>query len=230
MNTQLSTAREHAVRIPCGGVWLDGDLTIPAGARGLVIFAHGSGSSRLSPRNRMVAEKFHGKRLATLLFDLLTQEEGELEKTTGTLRFEIPLLADRLVSAIRWAEGEKDTRKLGIGLFGASTGAAAALVAASRIPEVQAVVSRGGRTDLAEVAQSIVKAPTLLIVGQLDDAVMRWNEETLRLLPSIKHLQPVHGATHLFAEKGALEEVASLAAEWFGHYLSDDAIETTRHQ
>lgn len=226
MNTQLSALREYEVRIPCPGALLHGDLSIPAGAQGLVIFAHGSGSSRRSPRNRLVAEVMHHRRLATLLFDLLTPAEAASEARTGALRFNIPMLTDRLMAAARWARGEKKTSNLGIGLFGASTGAAAALCAAARIPEIQALVSRGGRTDLAGVDTSRVTAPTLLIVGELDESVLKWNGESLALLPGIKHLARISGATHLFEEPGTLDEVAALAASWFEHYLSiNDQIE-----
>ena len=220
MNAQLSTMREYEVRIPCTGAELHGDVVIPAGATGIVIFAHGSGSSRLSPRNRMVAGEMNHRHLATLLFDLLTASEAFAEQRTGELRFNIPFLTDRLVSTVRWAQQNKELQNLGIGLFGASTGAAAALCAAARIPEIQAVVSRGGRTDLAGNSADRVLAPTLLIVGENDRPVMKWNEETLHRLPGIKHLARITEATHLFEEPGALEEVATTAAAWFEHYLS----------
>jgi dienelactone hydrolase len=222
MNAQVSTLREYEVRIPCTGVELHGDVTIPAGAAGLVIFAHGSGSSRLSPRNRMVANQMHHQGLATLLFDLLTASEAVSEERTGELRFNIPFLTDRLVAAIRWAQKDKNLKNLGIGLFGASTGAAAALCAAARIPEIQAVVSRGGRTDLAGKNSHHVLAPTLLIVGKNDPPVMKWNEETLHRLPGIKHLAHIPDASHLFEEPGTLEEVATTAAAWFEHYLTSN--------
>jgi putative phosphoribosyl transferase len=226
MNTQLSALREYEVRIPCPGALLHGDVAIPAGAQGLVIFAHGSGSSRRSPRNRLVAEEMHHRRLATLLFDLLTPGEAASEARTGALRFNIPMLTERLVAATRWAQKDHKTRSLGIGIFGASTGAAAALCAAARIPETQALVSRGGRTDLAGVDISRVTAPTLLIVGELDEPVLKWNEQSFELLPGIKHLVRVSGATHLFEEPGTLEEVATLAASWFEHYLTlNDQVE-----
>lgn len=220
MNAELSTLRELEVRIPCPGAQLHGDLAIPAGAHGLVIFAHGSGSSRLSPRNRLVADEMHHRQLATLLFDLLTPAEAVSESRTGELRFNIPFLTDRLASSVRWAQQDRDVQDLGIGLFGASTGAAAALAVAADFPDIQAVVSRGGRTDLAGAAVSRVNAPTLLIVGELDTPVMKWNEESLARLPGIKHLAGVSDATHLFAEPGALEEVAAIAGSWFSHYLS----------
>ncbi len=220
MNAFLSTLQEHEVEIPCPGAVLRGDLSIPVGATGLVIFAHGSGSSRLSPRNRLVANELHRKKLATLLFDLLTPREAIAEAHTGELRFNIPMLTERLVAVTRWAQQQESVKNLGIGFFGASTGAAAALVAAAKIPEVQAVVSRGGRTDLAGDAIEQVRAATLLIVGALDDAVIDWNEESLELLRGEKHLSLIADATHLFAEPGALEEVAELAANWFESHLT----------
>jgi putative phosphoribosyl transferase len=220
MNEQLSTLREYEVRIPCRGAELRGDVAIPVGATGLVIFAHGSGSSRLSPRNRMVANEMHQQGLATLLFDLLTASEAVAEQRSGELRFDIPLLTDRLVAAIHRAQQDKNLKNLGIGLFGASTGAAAALCAAARIPEIQAVVSRGGRTDLAGNAVHRVLVPTLLIVGENDKPVMKWNEETLHRLPALRHLAKITDATHLFEEPGALEEVSTTASAWFKHYLS----------
>lgn len=220
MNTSLSTLREISVSIPCGGVRLEGDLAIPAGAEGLVIFAHGSGSSRLSVRNRFVADQMHHEHLATLLFDLLTPQEAREEATTGALRFNIPFLKERLIAATRWAMEQESVNDLQPGYFGSSTGAAAALVAAAEIPEIKAVVSRGGRTDLAGAATRHVKAATLLLVGELDDPVIQWNEQTLDLLPGVKQLSIIPGATHLFSEPEALEEVARLAAGWFSLHLS----------
>ena len=220
MNADRPTFREYEVRIPCPGAVLHGDVSIPAGATGLVIFAHGSGSSRLSPRNRRVAGEMHRNHLATLLFDLLTPDEAESEANTGALRFNIPFLTERLVAATRWAQRDESVGSLGIGYFGASTGAAAALAAAAGIPEIQALVSRGGRTDLAGAAVERVKAPTLLIVGELDGPVVEWNEESFERLPGVKELTLVSGATHLFSEPGALEEVAELAASWFERHLT----------
>lgn len=220
MKTSLSNLRETEVGIPCSGVMLTGDLVIPADASGLVIFAHGSGSSRSSPRNRMVAGEMHHSGLATLLFDLLTPREAREESVTGALRFNIPFLTDRLKAATRWAQEEDSVRNLGIGYFGASTGAAAALSAAADIPEVQAVVSRGGRTDLAGDAIERVQTATLLIVGELDQPVIRWNHGTYERLREIKHMAIVDGATHLFEEPGTLEHVAELAASWFDIYLA----------
>lgn len=219
----LSTLRENEVRIPCSNVNLCGDLAIPAGAKGLVIFAHGSGSSRFSPRNRLVAEALHRHHLGTLLFDLLTPTEAEAEAASGELRFNIPFLTARLEQVTRWVRLQPSLENLGIGYFGASTGAAAALVAAAKDPDVQAVVSRGGRSDLAGDAILRVNAPVLLISGALDEPVIRWNEESSRSLPGIKHMVLVPGAGHLFSEPGTLEHVADLAAEWFGLYLSHPA-------
>jgi putative phosphoribosyl transferase len=212
---------ERAVRIPAGGATLDGDLTLPAAAGGLVIFAHGSGSSRHSRRNRAVAQSLVGRGLATLLMDLLTPEEEALDARTAHLRFDIPLLASRLVDACAWAGGEAQTSALRIGLFGASTGGGAALVAAADVPErIHAVVSRGGRPDLAGDALPRVRAPTLLIVGGLDDVVLKLNEQARSRMVAPVELQVVPGATHLFEERGALEAVALLAGEWFTRHLT----------
>jgi putative phosphoribosyl transferase len=219
MSAFLSTLREFDVRIPCSGVTLHGDVAIPAGAGGLVIFAHGSGSSRLSPRNLFIAGEMHRKGLATLLFDLLTPAEAGDEARVEELRFDIPVLTGRLVAATRWAQQDVNLAEFGIGYFGASTGAAAALVAAADIPEILAVVCRGGRTDLAGDAVRRVMAPTLLIAGELDAQVAGWNRETFNHLPGVKHLSLVGGATHLFAEPGALEQLAQIAASWFDLYV-----------
>lgn len=220
MSAQLSCFREYAVHISCAEGDLRGDLIIPAGAAGLVVFAHGSGSSRLSPRNRLVADVMHKYKLATLLVDLLTPWEVIAEEKTGALRFNIPLITSRLASAIRWVERNPDTRNFTIGVYGSSTGAAAALCAAVRMPEIKALVLRGGRTDLAENAPDKVTVPTLLIVGEDDRPVVAWNEETFHRLSGIKNLVHVTGATHLFHEPGALEEVAECASSWFEHYLA----------
>ena len=213
-------ATEQAVRISAAHVTLDGDLTLPPERRGIVLFAHGSGSGRTSPRNRSVAEALNRGRLATLLMDLLTSEEEFEDLRTAKLRFDIPLLAERLVAAIDWLGDEPSTRNLPLGCFGASTGAAAALVAAARRPErVRAVVSRGGRPDLAGDDVGGVRAPTLLVVGELDDAVMPLNEDAARRLLAETRLETVAGARHLFEEPGALDEVARLAAAWFADHL-----------
>jgi putative phosphoribosyl transferase len=208
------------VRIPSGTAALEGELTIPAGATGVVLFAHGSGSSRHSPRNQYVARTIRDAGIGTLLFDLLTREEEAADLRTGHLRFDIGLLARRLVDATRWLEAQEIGRGLRPGYFGASTGGGAALVAAAEMGEsIGAVVSRGGRPDLAGSALPRVKSPTLLIVGGRDDVVIQLNEAAFAQLACEKELRIVPGATHLFEEPGALEEVARLAAEWFRKYL-----------
>jgi dienelactone hydrolase len=210
----------RAVRVSAGEVVLEGSLALPKQASGLVLFAHGSGSSRHSPRNRYVAQVLHEGDLGTLLIDLLTSEEEGRDERTGELRFDIPLLAKRLVGATGWVAREAATRGLSVGYFGASTGGGAALVAAAECPEaVGAVVSRGGRPDLARAALPLVEAPTLLIVGGLDTAVIRMNREALAKLRCEKRLEIVPGATHLFEEPGTLEAVARLACEWFRRHL-----------
>ena len=211
---------DHDLNIRSGTVTLDGDLTIPAGAVGIVLFAHGSGSSRHSPRNQFVASAIREAGIATLLFDLLTQEEEGEDEVIGRLRFDIGLLAGRLVEASRWVANQTETQKLRIGYFGASTGGAAALVAAAEIgPTVGAVVSRGGRPDLAGAAMEDVKSPVLLIVGERDETVLELNRSAYARLRCGKELAVIHRATHLFEEPGALEEVARLAADWFRRHL-----------
>jgi putative phosphoribosyl transferase len=208
------------IRVSSRDVQLDGTLEIPAHAQGLVLFAHGSGSSRHSSRNRRVARSLQDAGLATLLFDLLTQAEERVDMSTGHLRFDIEFLASRLRLATRWAMNDARTAALRIGYFGASTGAAAALIAASdNDAEIGAVVSRGGRPDLAGAALPKVRAPTLLIVGGADDPVIPLNEEAYEKLRGVKRLEIVPGATHLFEEPGTLERVAELASEWFTNYL-----------
>jgi len=210
---------EQSIQIPPSGII--GDLTIPIDARGIVIFAHGSGSSRLSVRNRYVAGVLQQGNLATLLLDLLTAEEEQVDRQTRHLRFDIDLLANRLVEATAQLTDDTSAVRLPIGYFGASTGAAAALVAAAQLREsIHAVVSRGGRPDLAGAALSRVKAPTLLIVGSNDQEVIELNQQALNELPYEKKLEIVRGATHLFEEPGALEKVAILATDWFRHHLS----------
>jgi putative phosphoribosyl transferase len=212
--------QQSAVRISIPPVFLDGSLALPARARGVVLFAHGSGSSRHSPRNRYVAEVLHQGGLGTLLFDLLTQDEERIDARTAELRFDIPLLARRLVGATDWLASRPDTRDLVVGYFGASTGGGAALVAAAERPgTVGAVVSRGGRPDLAGSALALVRAPTLLIVGGEDTPVILMNREALSQLRCEKKLEIVPGATHLFEEPGTLEAVAELAREWFADHL-----------
>ncbi len=219
--TLIQNPQEQLVSVITGDVTLEGNLVIPHGAIGIVLFAHGSGSSRYSPRNRYVAEVLEQAGLATLLLDLLTTEEEEIDLRTRHLRFDIGLLASRLVGATDWLLQNPDTQQLKIGYFGASTGAGAALVAAAKRGEVvKAIVSRGGRPDLAGSALSEVKAPTLLIVGGDDLPVIAINEDALTQLRSIKRLEIVPGATHLFPEPGKLAAVANLAKEWFTHYLT----------
>jgi putative phosphoribosyl transferase len=212
---------ERSVRVTAGGVVVDGDLSIPQEARGVVLFAHGSGSGRHSSRNRYVARQLNNADLATLLIDLLTVEEEVVDLRTAHLRFNIGLLAERLIGATDWLKQSDDTRDLTIGYFGASTGGGAALVAAVERPGlVGAVVSRGGRPDLAGSTLKKVQAPTLLIVGGHDTQVIELNQIALAQLQCEKRLSIVPGATHLFEEPGALDEVARLAAEWFLMWLS----------
>ncbi|HEY2970692.1 MAG TPA: dienelactone hydrolase family protein [Casimicrobiaceae bacterium] len=207
-------------RIPARSAVLEGEVRVDEESRGIVLFAHGSGSSRHSPRNQLVARSLRDRGLGTLLFDLLTREEEAIDLHTRHLRFDIALLAERLVDASRWVRSRPETRELKIGYFGASTGGGAALVAAAELGnEIGAVVSRGGRPDLAADALTRVESPTLLIVGGLDEPVIKLNEEALALLRCEKQLRIVPGATHLFEEPGTLEEVARLAGEWFGRHL-----------
>jgi len=207
------------VTVDAGVVQLSGNLVIPPRAQGLVLFAHGSGSSRLSPRNRYVSEVLHQRRIGTLLFDLLTKEEEAEDALTGELRFDIEFLAKRLVAATDWVKENPRTKGLRLGYFGASTGAAAALVAAARRKDIAAIVSRGGRPDLAERSLPSVRAPTLLIVGGDDTPVIEMNERALAGLNVDKQLVLVPGASHLFEEPGALEKVAELAGSWFTQHL-----------
>jgi putative phosphoribosyl transferase len=210
------------VQVPAGGVTLEGTLGLPDSPTGVVLFAHGSGSGRHSPRNRYVAGRLRKAGLATLLVDLLTEAEERIDDRTGHLRFDIGLLADRLVGAIDWLGRDERTATLAVGLFGASTGGGAALVAAAQRPQrVAAVVSRGGRPDLAGPALPTVRTPTLLIVGGDDDVVITLNQQALARLGSpVKELVIVSGASHLFEEPGKLEEVARLAADWFARHLT----------
>lgn len=216
---QSAIATSQTVRVTLHEGYIEGDLTVPSGAKGLVIFAHGSGSSRHSSRNKFVAERLNDASFGTLLIDLLTLEEEHADRETGHIRFDIPLLADRLEAATRWAQSDMAAKALPIGYFGASTGAAAALISASRMPEIQAVVSRGGRPDLAGPALQHVATPTLLIVGSRDEPVISLNQQAYAALRTEKEIQIVEGATHLFPEPGALGEVARLAITWFGRYL-----------
>jgi pimeloyl-ACP methyl ester carboxylesterase len=215
------TVSYQSARIPAAGVVLEADIALPQEARGVVLFAHGSGSSRHSPRNRYVAEQLQHAGLATVLADLLTAEEERIDALTAELRFDIGLLATRLAALTDWLTGQESTAGLGIGLFGASTGAAAALVAAAVRPAaVRTVVSRGGRPDLAGDYLALVRQPTLLIVGGRDPVVVELNRAALNRLGGPARLAIVPGATHLFAEPGALEQVARLARDWFVTYLS----------
>jgi putative phosphoribosyl transferase len=211
-----------SVEVPVGDAILQGDLIVPEHTSGIVLFAHGTGSSRRSPRNRYVAETLHEGGIATLLMDLLTPEEEDAERLTAEHRFDIQLLARRLIATIDWLDHE-DVGPPRTGLFGASTGAAAALVAATQRPdEVAAIVSRGGRPDLAGTVLAEVRAPTLLIVGGADEIVLELNRWALEQLRSEKQLVVVPRATHLFEEPGALDEVARLATEWFLRYISPE--------
>lgn len=215
----MENRKELAIQI--NGLRLEGILDLPKHAVGLVVFVHGSGSSRHSPRNQYVAKILNSRRLSTLLFDLLTKEEESLDERTRQIRFDIPLLAERLAGVTRWLDKEEEIGRFPLGYFGASTGAAAALVAAARLPRrVAAIVSRGGRPDLAAGALRAVKAPTLLLVGGCDFGVIELNQQALKALGCReKELRIISGATHLFEEAGALEQVADQAAEWFEHYL-----------
>jgi putative phosphoribosyl transferase len=213
-------AEDRLIQVPVGRVALEGNLSLPERARGVVLFAHGSGSSRHSPRNRRVARMLNEANLATLLVDLLTPEEEAVDAHTAQLRFDIGLLTERLIGATDWLTQHSDTRHLPIGYFGASTGAAAALVAAAeRSDVIKAVVSRGGRPDLAGPALALVRAPTLLIVGGHDLQVIQLNRVAFTQLRCEKQLVIVPGATHLFEEPGTLDEVARLATKWFERYL-----------
>lgn len=220
MSAVIDQFNTTAVRIPIGGgIWLDADYAMPPGANGVVLFAHGSGSSRHSPRNRYVASKLHRLSFATVLADLLTPKEEVLDERSGALRFDISMLTGRIVQMIDWVRSYNLISTLPIGLFGASTGAAAALDAAAARPEiVRAVVSRGGRPDLA-TRLAEVKAPALLIVGGNDTTVLRMNREALNRLGCTKELKVIPGATHLFEEPGTLEAAAAAAGVWFKQYL-----------
>jgi putative phosphoribosyl transferase len=203
-------------RVTIGSQQLEGILTVPEPAIGLVIFAHGSGSSRLSPRNTYVAERLQERGIATLLFDLLTEEEADDRRNV----FHVPLLASRLEEALVWSREDPDTAALPVGLFGASTGSAAALVTAAQNPsEIAAIVSRGGRPDMAGEAIAQIRAQTLLIVGGADTVVLELNEDAYAALNCTKHLHVVPGATHLFEEPGALDKVVEAAGDWFAQHL-----------
>jgi putative phosphoribosyl transferase len=220
---QPNHSLETRVSIPVDKVRLMGQLTVPPLAQGLVVFAHGSGSSRHSPRNQSVAEILQEVGLATLLFDLLTPEEEVIDQQTRQYRFDIALLAERLIGATHWLRQEPTTAQLNIGYFGASTGSAATLLAAAAYPDlIQAIVSRGGRPDLAGTALTRIEAPTLLIVGGLDQTVLALNRMAMQSIQAPKRIEIIPGATHLFEEPGTLEKVAWLATQWFCKYLVPD--------
>jgi putative phosphoribosyl transferase len=222
MTTATVELARRTARIPIGTATLEADISVPAKARGVVVFAHGSGSSRHSPRNRNVAELLNERGMATVLTDLFTDEEEHIDTMTRELRFDVRLLAQRLTAIVDWTTREHDVGRLPIGLFGASTGAAAALETAARRPaEIHAVVSRGGRPDLAN-SLDLVRAPVLLIVGSADAAVLDLNRKSLHHLHGIRSLEIVSGATHLFEEQGALERVAQLARDWLSRYVCGD--------
>jgi pimeloyl-ACP methyl ester carboxylesterase len=215
------TSAYYSAQIPAAGVVLEADITIPPPARGMVLFAHGSGSSRFSPRNRYVAQQLQQAGLATVLADLLTPAEEETDARTGEIRFDIGLLAARLEQLTGWLAGQERTADLSCGYFGASTGAAAALAAAAQRPgHVRAVVSRGGRPDLAGQLLPRVRQATLLIVGERDPVVLEINQRALPKIPAEARLAIVPGASHLFEEPGALEQVANLARDWFAEHLA----------
>jgi putative phosphoribosyl transferase len=213
------------IAIPLGNIELMGTLRLPPDAQGLVLFAHGSGSSRFSPRNRYVADVLHAHHFGTLLMDLLTPAEEEHDNVTGELRFNIPLLSRRVADTIDWLSQQPSFMQLPLGLFGASTGAAAALVAAAtHIERVKAVVSRGGRPDLADDSLPLVLAPTLLIVGENDPEVLALNRQAMNRMTGSRQLLIVPHATHLFEEPGALGQVARNAAAWFTCYLAGQSV------
>jgi putative phosphoribosyl transferase len=221
--TTISYARpiDSTVRIEIDGVSIEADWTMPIGARGVVLFAQGTGSSRFSRRNRIVARRLYDQKLATLLLDLLTPDEEREDTLTAALRFDVSFLPERLISATRWVKEQAEAASLPIGYFGTSTGAAAALLAAARRPDlVDAIVSRGGRPDLAGIALNKVKAPTLLIVGGADPEVLALNRWAYWRMDCERHLEIIRGATHSFEEPGALETATTLAAEWFDLHLA----------
>ncbi len=224
----LAALHVRPMRFRLAEVTLHGELSVPPSAQGLVIFVHGSGSSRFSPRNQSVARYFNERGLATLLFDLLGEDEQRIDDITREFRFDIPLLVRRLVQVVDQVATDSDVLSLGIGLFGASTGAAAALIATAERPvQVKAVVSRGGRVDLADSVLPQVMSPTLLIVGGEDDEVLALNRASSGLLACEQQLAVVQGATHLFEEPGALEQVAKLSADWFLEHLAPSPVPST---
>jgi len=220
MNPTKALTPSRPIRLEAAGIILNGDLSIPENAKGIIVFVHGSGSSRFSSRNRAVADVLIRSQLGTLLLDLLTESEERTDAATAEFRFDIPLLAERTTGVVDWINSSTSTSSLPLGLFGASTGAAAALIAAAQRPHlVRAVVSRGGRPDLAEAALESVTAPTLLIVGGRDEPVIELNRQAFNRLSGEHELQIVPGATHLFEEAGALNAVARLATTWFLDHL-----------
>ena len=222
MSIPMPSIDSREVRLPSGQAWLSGDLALPPAFTGLVLFAHGSGSGRHSARNRQVAQRLQQGGIATLLFDLLTVQEEQVDLQTREHRFDIPLLTRRLQDATLWALSQPELRHVRVGYFGASTGSAAALIAAARLGDrISAVVSRGGRPDLVgSVALAAVVAPTLLIVGSADGSVVGMNEQALAIMQCEKELVSVPGATHLFEETGALDQVATAAGNWFSRHLA----------
>lgn len=222
MSNPVQAIPSHEVRLPSGHAWLTGDLALPPAFTGLVLFAHGSGIGRHSARNRQVAQRLQQRGIATLLFDLLTVQEEQVDLQTREHRFDIPLLTRRLQDATVWALAQPQLRHVGIGYFGASTGSAAALIAAARLGDrIGAVVSRGGRPDLVgPVALAALTAPTLLIVGGDDGSVVGMNQQALAIMQCEKELVTVAGANHLFEEAGALDQVATAASNWFSHHLA----------
>lgn len=219
--SEFATPMQEEITLEAAGVPLAGNLAVPRNATAIVVFAHGSGSSRFSRRNRQVADYLNRRGLATLLFDLLSEQESLIDERTAEYRFDIPLLGERLVGALDWLEGNESTGSLRPGLFGASTGAAAALIAAAEKPHrLGAVVSRGGRPDLADRYLSDVSAPTLLIVGGNDPTVLDLNKQAMQSMQCPQRLEIIPGATHLFEEAGKLEQVCRLAGEWFSKHLA----------
>ena len=226
MNAASWREYEREVQVRAGGEILNAILAVPGGARGLVIFAHGSGSGRNSPRNRYVADQLNKEGIATLLLDLLTEDEEAVDRVNSGMRFDIGLLAKRLIGATEWAVRFPATASLRVGYFGSSTGAAAALVAAAQRPDlVSAVVSRGGRPDLSSDFLKYVRAPCLFIVGGEDTQVLEMSAQALENLRTLKSLVVIPGATHLFPEPGALDRAADLAARWFARHLTDVSVD-----
>jgi putative phosphoribosyl transferase len=220
VRVKAADQRRNEVTIPLGVAEVKANLEVPAGAGAIVIFAHGSGSSRFSPRNTYVAGLMNKRGIATLLVDLLTAEEEAVDEYTGQYRFDVNMLAQRLIDSTGWLKTRSDTKSLNVGYFGASTGAAAALIAAAKRPkDIKAVVSRGGRPDLAGKSLGEVKAPSLLIVGGDDTEVLELNRQALKLIQAEKRLEVVPGATHLFEEPGTLQQAAELAIDWFLKHL-----------